>query len=448
MVRIPEQKYDAVFPQLNHVIQPAYMLELFRQELEQEGLCRIQHVRLERFLYKPGKKCRLIYRVEVSKASHGGTSPHLLVCDLIPQGEALPGPAPSWFREVDCLPARLVVAQEQLVCHTFPNDAGLPQLTRLTRPDFLTRLVAELPEFAGGPPRQVRSEMVKYVPENRLVLRLTVREGEGQPERNYYLKTSGSSLTPIFRGMQAIFRNWQQSGYPVRVPEPLHYHAETNSMLMRAVPGVKLTKHLEKVSPEHLGESAAELLSLIHTCSCADFPRRNPAEEQKDVHKALEIIHSYDRELGSRVSQLMDSLLRVSLPEPERMTPTHGAFRATQMLLDGNTIGLVDFDGLQLGNPWNDVASFIAHLFYLYVKQEVDFTTAERMIRRFLQTYFRCTGFRADPLRLKHLTAVELIKKHGKKMIKRAKSGGQEKLVRMTELAEKIWRSGMLDTVL
>lgn len=448
MVRIPEQKYDAVFPQLNRVIQPAYMLEVFRRELDSENVCRIQRVHLERFLYKPGKKCRLIYRVEVSRWGNGGSSWHLLVCELIPQGEGKPGPVPSWFREVDCLPARLVVPQEQLVCHIFPNDARLPQLVHLTRTDFLTRLLAELPEFAGHPPQSLHSELVKYVPENRLVLRLTVSDGEGKTERHYYLKTSGNPLTPIFRGMQAIFRRWQQSGYAVRVPEPLRYDAETNSMLMRAVPGVKLTERLKEVEPEHLAESAAELLSLIHTCQCADLPRRSEADEQKDVHKALEIIHNYNRELGSRISQLMDSLLRVSLPEPERMTPTHGAFRATQMLLDGRTIGLVDFDGLMVGNPWNDVASFISHLFYLYVKQEVDFATAERIIRRFLQTYFRCTGFRADPLRLKHLIAVELVKKHGKKMIKRAKSGGEEKLVRITELAEKIWRSGILDTVL
>lgn len=442
MVHIPQQKFDAVFPELNELINPSRMLRYFREQLlfpEVRKQYHITGIHIDRFLYRPGKKCRILYRVQLQKDGEEQDFPQILVCDVLPVGKEPAGRKKErpWYQPLPYMPATRFFPELHLFCVAFPNDARLPQLSRVVKEEYWRGIFRQrFPEWKIA---RIHSEIVKYVPGDRCVQRHTIEfQTPDSTPRRFYSKTFSESPQVVYRAMEAIWQQWEIKKPSVFLPRPLVLDEETFTIVLSEVPGQKLTEHFAEIPPEEASRQAAELLALIHTAPVSKLPAWSLQEEVEDFQKALGIISDWDASLRPELETIARKLQQLLPPPAARSVPIHGAFRSTQMLEWQGKLGLLDFDGLLLGDPLYDVGSYLSHLLYLTIKEEIQFEDAQKAMHTFLSHYQEATGWPLEQPRLLYFTASNLIGKHGKKMVKRAKKNSAQKIRRMINLANEL----------
>lgn len=452
MVRIPEQKYDAMFPQLNAALDSQHMKECFQRELlsaHARKRVRIVKLHLRRFLYRPGQRCRLLYDVQLEDPAAGALAREMVVCDLISaHGPAAGRSAKPWFRPSPYFPAFAELENPPMRCTVFPNDWKLSQLPDVMNEAYLMKLIASGVGAENQRKKNGDVSIVKYVPGDRAVLRVTSVNGYPGNGFTYYVKTTRKPDKTVFDALKILWQNLQETDFNIAIPRPVAYDGQTHTMVLGEVSGRKLTDNLAQLPAEKIGQGAAQLLALIHGSAVPHLGERTAVMEREEFEKALAIIRSRYLDGEAKLQELSGKMLsKWPLDTPEKR-PIHGAFRATQMLYSQGKIGLVDFDGLLLGDPHLDVASFISHLVYLTVKKELTPDELNAIASHFLEDYRRMISVNCQPRRLAHLVAADLITKHGKKMIKRAKDGGEQILEQLINNAWDVYHGAILPFLL
>ncbi len=204
----------------------------------------------------------------------------------------------------------------------FPDVEPFAVLTlqgagRMLRVDVFDGLRFEATELPPG--------TVRYHPGRRL----TVRDGD----RFGKIGVGPELLT----AQRELWAHRHELGFAVA--EPLGY--EGDILWLAAVPGVR---------PDPTPELAARMgaaLATLHRSSV------RPATARETPDHATELIR--------RVPALRDRVLELLAdpPPPGPPRPIHGAPHPPQWLLDGDRLGLIDFDRFALGDPEADVAAFM-----------------------------------------------------------------------------------------
>jgi hypothetical protein len=167
-------------------------------------------------------------------------------------------------------------------------------------------------------------DVVRYHPGRRC----TVRHGD-----RFGKVGAGPELLDA---QQAIWAHRHELGFAVA--EPLGY--EDGTVWLAALPGGPVP--LEAALAERMGAALATLArSSIR-------PTRRP----EPFTAAEELIRRVPA-LRDEVKALLDDIT----PGPPR--PVHGAPHPPQWLIDGERLGLIDFDKLAFGDPEADVATFM-----------------------------------------------------------------------------------------
>jgi hypothetical protein len=147
------------------------------------------------------------------------------------------------------------------------------------------------------------------------------------------------------------------------------------------------------------------------------------------------MLQRWDAELAAPIARLRElGEAGMAVLEPFEPVPIHGAFRFTQLLSYRDRLALVDFDGFKKGHPMCDAGGFVAHLFYLMAKGELEPEPARAAVARFLDAY--ATGAACAPAALQWYTAMILAGKHAQKCVKRLKDDGDAKIRILLGLAE------------
>jgi len=202
----------------------------------------------------------------------------------------------------------------------FPDQEPFAVLTlqaagRMLRVDVFEGLRFEAVELPPG--------TVRYHPGRRL----TIRDGD---------RFGKIGVGPeLLAAQQELWAHRHEFGFAVA--EPLGYENET--LWLAAVPGVQ-------PGPE-FAERMGAALRTLH-----DSGVRPVAHRERPDH-AAELIRRVP-ELRDRVEELL-----ADPPEPGPPRPLHGAPHPPQWLLDGDALGLIDFDRFALGDPEADVAAFM-----------------------------------------------------------------------------------------
>jgi hypothetical protein len=395
-------------------------------------------LKVERLTYKPGRSARFSYRLKLVEPVTGEKWRHVLHGRMEPAEEMAAlykkmrkrawveprfGPALIWFEDL-CM-----------LLWGFPNDPKLHGIERVAQPEGLRETLRAVPAL-GFQPERCDSSIVKYVPGKRLVMRHKL--AAGRERATIYSKTySHERGAAIHAVMRHLWERAQREPEALTLPEPLAWLPECNTLLLRGLPGTAAIGELHGPGLQRCMQQAGRGLAHIHTSGVLGLERWGEAHELENFLGATGMLQRWDADLAAPVARLR-ALAEAGLATLERCEPVsiHGAFRFTQLLSYRDRLALVDFDGFKQGHPMCDAGGFVAHLFYLMAKGELEPAAARTAVAAFLDAYAETAA--CAPRALHWYTALILVGKHAQKCVKRLKDDGDTKIRVLLDVAENL----------
>lgn len=245
---------------------------------------------------------------------------------------------------------------------TFCYSAKKPELEYFEFPDdpFLPAAKTFFARGSNGPGGTPRVE--RYVPLRRLTLRLADYHGE--------FAAIGKLLRPseacvAFEALQATHAAANGTGGTFSVAAPLSLDAKTGAFFQRSLPGRTLNSLLAPRSCEVALERIGALHRDLHGFKTEGLPQHDHAAAfdalQIDLAWLTSLCHGY-HEVFTAAAQILREHARESAVRETVFC--HGDFRCAQILADGDAWSVIDFDGACQGDPYMEIARFIAFLPY------------------------------------------------------------------------------------
>jgi ABC-type multidrug transport system fused ATPase/permease subunit/aminoglycoside phosphotransferase (APT) family kinase protein len=340
-------------------------------------------------------------RVHPDPASPSESVAHLL--DRLAEGRnGLPA-APLWRTST------AVVAEAGLALSRFPLDPDLPTLAAAMDPEFVRRL-----SLAGSPDAELTVTVVHHPREGACVLRYRFSEeparSTGHPLRTLYGKVYRDGTGDVVDGfLRALAREQAGHGtrYPTRFPKPVAYGPAMRLLITEELAGEPLVPQLLKtVLAPGAGErpddedalhaavrESGRALAVLHGSDLATAPVRSAADELAAVHREIEVVGGVWPDVAERVRRRREQLSG-EVPEAPDLVLSHGDFTPSQVLLDGRTPAVVDFDTLCWADPALDLGRYLAHLDLLARKLGGPSVTTlvENLTNEFLGGYGEATA--------------------------------------------------------
>jgi hypothetical protein len=245
-----------------------------------------------------------------------------------------------------------------------PVDDAFPQLVRLHDP-------AHLPELLTGsgvddvPPDPV-PETVRYRPRQRHVLR--IRSGPGGPAwfAKVYRDDTGRRAVDAAAWAAGVLAHECRGRIRV-VPLRGVYVAADRVALWPEACGTSLAEVVVltgAAAGDAVRAAGAALRALHDAPPPAGLPVRPDADAQAgETLRTAEVLAVLPPEVGQRLRGGIDRVLdRLSRWPVERATTVHGDVKCENVLVDGPSLRLLDFDRCGTGDPAADVGKFLADL--------------------------------------------------------------------------------------
>jgi tRNA A-37 threonylcarbamoyl transferase component Bud32 len=260
------------------------------------------------------------------------------------------------------------VPELDLLLQVFPHDHRMPALAQLIAgsPPELVPAIAE--EFGPDNWELVSwdAETVQYRVDMRAILRLTISMRETSTgltsERQLYAK--------VYRGAEEG-RRAQKAQYDLHqcaaalathlvVAKPIIYADELHTLVTTAVPGTSLSEIIGRgLGSVDAVKSAARAVAQFHQLE-VDAPHRPLAEDMARLHKSQEFLASARPDLAGEVGGIVQAVALGLESAPVSLI--HGDLKPDHILIDGDRVGLIDFDLLAVADPVVDVAHLLAFL--------------------------------------------------------------------------------------
>jgi len=404
----------------------------------------VQQVKVERFQYKPGRSARLTYVVKLRDRTTAKRMKQI-ICGRMETPAAIQALHAKMRRREWVTPAYgpalLWLPDLSMLLWGFPNDPKLEGVEQIGDPQHFLELLRTLP--AGEKLAAVASEgtVVKYVPGKRLVMKQVVRDASGR-ETVLYTKTFGHDRgQAIHDVMRHLYDCSRSDARALTTPEPLGWLPGVRTLVQRELAGWSAVETLRNDAWQRFMQDVGQGLARIHASGVQGLESWTSEDEIDNLQQASQLLLDHDARYTDRIGdfRLQAAAQRRRLPAAPQL-PIHTAFRYTQLLADADRLALVDFDGFRQGDAACDVGSFLAHLHYLAVKNEIPLEQSRQAADVFLESYRRTAVHGVDDTALAWYTAVILVAKHAQKMVKRLKEDGDEKLARLLEDASSLLR--------
>ncbi len=327
---------------------------------------------LERATYSPGKECFVAYTLQFENAPEEAARCVVTFANSTKLQEAAArhyqaGQKPAVFLpEYSCL------------VEFFPCDWKLPFLARALDP-------REMAQVFGDSNRPPEIKVLAYYAHRRSILHYRV----GSTEMLGKLYTPGPLVESVRQVMKDVHLRGTTRG--LLTPKPLAVVSEL--LLMEWLPGVPVNRVIEQEGPEQVKAAiqlAAEALSKLHRLQVGSESLRSLESDWERHGQRADKLDLVAPELAGRVEALREQI-KSCLPQFDSHPQVflHGDYKTSQLLIDGDRIGVVDFDRAGFGDPAIDVGNFMADLHREAV------TTGQAFLRdlanEFLAEYQACS---------------------------------------------------------
>lgn len=286
-----------------------------------------------------------------------------------PRNQQVPFGEPGWAWYLDPLGIALSCAE----------DEGLPDLPWMTDPDQALPVLVDmlgdarpdLPEIVGCTP-----EVLRYKLGSRCTVGYDLRTAdpdEALPNPVVAKTYAGGKGAVAHEAMEGMWGTDLRRGASMAIAEPLGYDAERRLLLQGPVPGERPLKRMIVEAFSHGGvdldtleglvRSTATGLADVHACGLELGQRRRWQDDLDELLSRRRRAISAVPEVEPFAVDLLDALVRLdSATPPGPDVPSHGSFRAAQVLVSGTDIGFIDFDSFAQAEPALDVAEFAFRL--------------------------------------------------------------------------------------
>ena len=285
-----------------------------------------------------------------------------------------------------------------MLVQVFPYDYRLPALPLLMAgppPDLEPLLLAR---FGPGDWRAEAwdVESVRYRVIQRAALRLTARARENATgrveERRFYAKVylggeRGGNLggEQTYQLLRELWDKAGAGGAGFTVGRPIAYVSGLRTLIQEEAPGTSLQYILhreEEVTPAV--RKAARALAVLHLDDVVVPQHRRLQDEVARLERAGKLLRSACPHLGPAIEEILGAV--VAGLEEVPPAPTHGDLKPDHILLDGDSVALIDFDKCAVADPILDVAAFLFPLASASSRSSHDLPRA--VTRAFVEEYF------------------------------------------------------------
>ncbi len=347
-------------------------------------------------IYQPGDSCVLRYSLEVRDSRSGEIFKPLVVARVFPTQAA----STVYKRDrLDPLRALMRGREEiapfaqpvalirplNMVVHVFPIDGQLPTLIGATDRERVVEILREtLPDALMGDfeVEDCRIEPGHYGRMHRCVFRYYVhgrRAGSDEPETQLvYGKVaddgSGALTGPVIAALRERVLD-SSSPYHFNIPHALGFRPDLQLLLLEAIPGAPQVAPLlaarlrgedarvGSTTLEDMHEACARIAVALHTSGIKLGRRRTFDDEMTVLRDGFAAMRGVSPELAAQLQGWLERLAVVA--EQSDAMPlcfSHGDFTYTQLIFDGQSSGLVDFDTVCQAEPAIDLGQFLAYL--------------------------------------------------------------------------------------
>lgn len=394
---------DPAFPHLGIAGDPGAMREVLQEHLRPlEG--KVYHVRdcrISRVRYRKGARCVLQY---VLRLAEPGTDYELIqwVTGVIyaegrsrRKWEKLRASDPGQYAPGAFLlfePYAFVPDLGMLV-EVFPYDRRLPTLPRLMAgpvPEIEARLLAR---FGPGSWRTEawNVDPVRYRAELGATLRLTVRAMDDatgrREERSFYAKVYHDDAGEHTHDVLRTLSDRAATGKGFVVGEPVAYFGDLRTLIQEETAGTTLRDTLLQNggSTPAIGR-IAEALAALHLEDGTARREHPVSKEVADLERTGRLLRWSCPHLRAEIEATLAAV--VAGLEEVPPTPAHLDLKLDHILLDGDRVALIDFDGFSRADPVLDTANVLAHLTAMPLLYDLPRDRLRTTARSFAEEYF------------------------------------------------------------
>jgi len=297
-----------------------------------------------------------------------------------------------------------------LVVHTFPIDGELPTLVGATDEGRMLGIFGKALGRSGLEVNGCSVELGAYGRRHRCVLRYSIdvaaqrsgRKGRAVVFGKVYSGDTGARVAEVVPAVSAHLAELGQDR--LSVPSHLTYLSDLRLSLLNRVPGrtviasiLKATclgQELEPGLPTALEavDDAARVAASMHNWPTTATTPRMLADDMREMRGELRAMRTISPELASHLRDLLDEIERAGMgTRPGRLRFGHGDYSLAQLLHDGRSVALVDFDSACQAESALDLGHFLAYLRLSIAKSQTSATAgeelAQRLSWRFLDSY-------------------------------------------------------------
>ena len=338
---------DSNIPGLELILNPARLIESLHGQLD---ISRVEGIKLDYLRYKPGMNCLARYELRADGCTINAYAKAHGMDSVNKISKSTERPV------IDGIlgPGRVVLAGQQIIFSTFPNDAKLAGLQSLNDEGFRQRLFGRMFGSDSEWQNSTFGQVLNYKPERRYVVGLARADGEAALAKFY----SGSGYTKA----HAISRKMNKSHYSF-CPETIGRSKKYAVVAYRWRPGTTL-RQLSidgKLSMSDL-VATAESLAEFHASSGQGLSLPELDGQLERLNALADQLGILLPQLARRAKYVAQKLARWLGAQRSQGQPIHGDFYDKQAVINNGKASLIDLDAAQLGSPLADLGSYVAHL--------------------------------------------------------------------------------------
>ena len=441
---------DPSLPKLTVVKDPELMREVFQGHLRpldgktyQVRECRIDYIH-----YRRAYRCVVQYALRLEEPETGRERSQWVsgvmytggrtrrIWERLRQTE----PGPEVTNSFPAFAPFSYIPDLNMLVQVFPYDHRFPALPLLMKgpPPELEALL--LARFGPGDwqAEAWNVEAVRYRPDMRAALRLTARARDAATgraeERRFYAKIyrkeeEGERTHQLLRAL------WDKAGsgeVSFTVARPIAYVSGLRTLLQEEVPGISLEEILlrEKEEAVPAVRKAAGALASLHLDDTVVTPRRlSLREETASLERVRNLLRQACPHMRAEIEEAVGAVAAGLEEVP--YAPIHGDLKPAHIMIDGDSVGLIDFDKFVMADPVVDVANL---LFFLPDVPPHAHLPSGGVARAFVEEYFAHVP-EAWRARLPLHYAGALLKKAAFGFHRRQAPGGSDRVEAMVEKA-------------
>lgn len=299
--------------------------------------------------YKPGTNCLIGYRCRVNGDDinvYAKAYPISAVNKMVKARER-PGVAGPLG------PGCLALDEISTVVSVYPNDAKVKALPLIadekSRALLLRDIFPDRPELWQG-----RVSHLAYKPERRLVAKLDNSDGPQAVLKTYALHgyEAPRRLSQCFTSRGAL-----------RLAPDIGHSDRHQILAFGWLPGRLLSDAILDPSFAASGlEPVGAALAELHAQDAGGLPRQTGADVAAALLAEADTLEVLTPAIAPRAHVLARMLAARMADTALCDRPVHGDFHARQVLIAGDTAAILDLDRAVQGDPYDDLALFLAHL--------------------------------------------------------------------------------------